>query len=183
MIWLRLVPVYIAIALLMAHYLRSGDYGALTFWVAVPFLLVLRRRWATRLVQLFLLIGSAIWVEALYSIVQIRLADNRPWLRLVIILGSVSAVTAGSAFIFQAKSLRDRFLDGVKNTNAGLAAFLLTFFLLAIAHYIVKTPILLLERFLPGFGPVEILLLAIYAGWITDDIRGPVKGEPGTGHW
>ena len=22
-----------------------------------------------------------------------------------------------------------------------------------------------------------------YAGWITDDIAGPVKGEPGTGHW
>ena len=22
-----------------------------------------------------------------------------------------------------------------------------------------------------------------YAGWITDDIIGPVKGEPGTGHW
>ncbi|MEO1201466.1 MAG: DUF427 domain-containing protein [Pseudomonadota bacterium] len=22
-----------------------------------------------------------------------------------------------------------------------------------------------------------------YAGWITDSIAGPVKGEPGTGHW
>jgi uncharacterized protein (DUF427 family) len=22
-----------------------------------------------------------------------------------------------------------------------------------------------------------------YGGWITDDIVGPVKGEPGTGHW
>ena len=22
-----------------------------------------------------------------------------------------------------------------------------------------------------------------YAGWISDDIVGPVKGEPGTGHW
>ena len=22
-----------------------------------------------------------------------------------------------------------------------------------------------------------------YGGWITDDIAGPVKGEPGTGHW
>jgi len=22
-----------------------------------------------------------------------------------------------------------------------------------------------------------------YAGWMTDDIAGPVKGEPGTGHW
>ena len=22
-----------------------------------------------------------------------------------------------------------------------------------------------------------------YGGWLTDDIAGPVKGEPGTGHW
>ena len=22
-----------------------------------------------------------------------------------------------------------------------------------------------------------------YGGWMTDDIAGPVKGEPGTGHW
>ncbi len=22
-----------------------------------------------------------------------------------------------------------------------------------------------------------------YGGWLTDDISGPVKGEPGTGHW
>ena len=24
---------------------------------------------------------------------------------------------------------------------------------------------------------------AFYAGWVTDEIRGPVKGGPGTGHW
>lgn len=23
----------------------------------------------------------------------------------------------------------------------------------------------------------------LYAGWVTDAIRGPIKGEPGTGHW
>ena len=22
-----------------------------------------------------------------------------------------------------------------------------------------------------------------YGGWVTDDIKGPFKGEPGTGHW
>ena len=22
-----------------------------------------------------------------------------------------------------------------------------------------------------------------YGGWVTDDIVGPMKGEPGTGHW
>jgi uncharacterized protein (DUF427 family) len=24
---------------------------------------------------------------------------------------------------------------------------------------------------------------SFYGGWITDDIEGPFKGEPGTGHW
>ena len=23
----------------------------------------------------------------------------------------------------------------------------------------------------------------LYAGWVTKDIKGPVKGAPGTGHW
>ena len=22
-----------------------------------------------------------------------------------------------------------------------------------------------------------------YGGWVTDEIKGPFKGEPGTGHW
>ncbi|MCP4582217.1 MAG: 4Fe-4S binding protein [candidate division Zixibacteria bacterium] len=142
----------------------------MVFWAIVPFMLVLRRKWATRLVQLFLIVGSAIWLETMYSIIQIRLTYDQPWLRLVSILGTLSAITAGSAFLLQAKSIQEKLFANEKNSGAGLAAFLSTSLILWFAHYMVKTPILLLERFLPGFGSIEILLLAIYAGWITEKL-------------
>lgn len=31
--------------------------------------------------------------------------------------------------------------------------------------------------------PVEAQAGHFYGGWVTDDIVGPFKGEPGTGHW
>jgi polyferredoxin len=49
-----------------------------------------------------------------------------------------------------------------------LAAFILTALILAIAHIKLSFPILLLERFIPGGGWFEILLLSIYAGFITE---------------
>jgi len=170
MLWIRLTPIFIVILLQMAHQSRADNTGAIAFWAIVPFMLLLRRNWATRLVQLFLVIGSAIWIETTYAIVQNRLALGQPWLRLVIILGILSALTAGSALLLQTKKTRGKFFANAKNSNAGLAAFLSASLILGTAHYVVKTPILLLERFLPGFGMVEILLLAIYAGWITEKL-------------
>jgi uncharacterized protein (DUF427 family) len=51
----------------------------------------------------------------------------------------------------------------------------------AIAGYLSFYPALLTctvdgERVRPQPGD-------FYGGWITDDITGPFKGEPGTGHW
>lgn len=34
-----------------------------------------------------------------------------------------------------------------------------------------------------GDAPVRPQPGGFYGGWMTDDIVGPVKGEPGTGHW
>ena len=170
MLWVRLVPIYIVVVLIIAHYLRIGNYGAMACWAIMPFMLVLRRKWTTRLVQLSLIIGSAIWIEAMYSIIQIRLAYDQPWVRLFFILGTISAITAGSAFLLQTKSMREKIFANSNHSNASLLAFLSTSLILGFAHYMVDTPILLFERFLPGFGLVEILLLAIYAGWITEKL-------------
>jgi uncharacterized protein (DUF427 family) len=40
----------------------------------------------------------------------------------------------------------------------------------------------LLRCFVDG-EPVRPQAGGFYGGWITDDIAGPFKGEPGTGHW
>ncbi len=39
-----------------------------------------------------------------------------------------------------------------------------------------------LECFING-EPVRPQPGPFYAGWITDDLSGPFKGDPGTGHW
>lgn len=83
--WIRLTPIYIVVILLIAHYLRIGNYGGMVFWAIIPFMLVLKWKWTTRLVQMFLIIGSLIWIESMYSIIQIRLANEQPWTKLLFI--------------------------------------------------------------------------------------------------
>jgi polyferredoxin len=48
-----------------------------------------------------------------------------------------------------------------------LAAFLATGTLLTFVHLRIDPPILLLERFVPGSGFLEVGLLSLYAAWIT----------------
>ncbi|HDQ00729.1 MAG TPA: 4Fe-4S binding protein [bacterium] len=53
------------------------------------------------------------------------------------------------------------------------AAFFVTAALLAIVQLIVRSPMLLADRFFPTFGWLEILALALYAGWITEKMLDP----------
>jgi polyferredoxin len=55
------------------------------------------------------------------------------------------------------------------------ASFFLTFGLLAFVQIKVEMSMLLLDRFFPGFGWVEIFLLALYASWITEKMLDPQK--------
>jgi len=58
--------------------------------------------------------------------------------------------------------------------RAGTAAFLLTLSLLAVVHFRVHPPVLLLERFFPGWGWLQMLALALYAwvvAWLFLDVR------------
>ena len=64
---------------------------------------------------------------------------------------------------------------------AMLTAAGLTFFLLAVVQLKVARPMLIVERFWPGWGWLEIALLTLYAGWLTDkmaDPKGAVKWRP-----
>jgi NAD-dependent dihydropyrimidine dehydrogenase PreA subunit len=54
-----------------------------------------------------------------------------------------------------------------------VAAACLTAILLAVVQVKVRRPMLLAERFFPGGGVVEIVLLALYAGWLTGRLLPP----------
>lgn len=105
----RFIPMLLSVLVLAAHFLRTGPMIFVILCLIVPMALFVRRIWALRLVQLFLLLGAAEWVRTLIVLVQDRQVQGEPWLRLAIILGAVAAFTAGAAFILQARKVRDHY--------------------------------------------------------------------------
>jgi hypothetical protein len=86
-----------------AHFLRQGLTPLVLAGVAFPFLLLLRKRWADRTVQVLLLLAAAVWVSSLAEIAARRLATGESWIRMAVILGSVALVNVVSALALGVK--------------------------------------------------------------------------------
>lgn len=105
----RLLPVILSAMLLAAHFLRDGALPLTALSLLLPFLLLIRRAWAARLVQIALAAGTVIWWQTLVDFVAMRQAFGQPWTRLAVILGAVAALTLGSALVFYLPALRERY--------------------------------------------------------------------------
>jgi ferredoxin len=170
---LQLLPVLLAAALMAAHFMRAGELGPALTSALAPWLLVTRRRWAARSLQLLLLGGGLIWLQTLLRLVQARLSLGQPYLRLALILGTVALLTAAAALLLQTRRA-ERFLNRAEQSaGTGAATFLLTALLLGAVQLKVPKPMLLLERVAPGFGWVEVLALAAYAGFVAEKLLDP----------
>jgi hypothetical protein len=99
------VPVVLSFLVLGAHFLRSGDPPLAAACVLLPWMLVIRRPWAARLLQGALLLGAAVWIRTLVAIAVLRARMGDAWLRMAVILGVVAAVAILSALLFQGKTL------------------------------------------------------------------------------
>jgi hypothetical protein len=99
MVALLLIPSFLSALLLAAHFFRNGQYVLVLISCALPWLLVLRRIWAVRLLQVMLLIGALEWVRALLEIRARRIEEEREWVRMAVILGAVAGWTAMSALL------------------------------------------------------------------------------------
>ncbi len=60
-----------------------------------------------------------------------------------------------------------------RNRGAILGSVLLTAVMLTIVRTVVERPMLMLDRFFPGSGWLEIVFLALYAGFLTPKILDP----------
>lgn len=99
-----------SLAVLGAHFYRSGSMALVALCVLLLILmLVLRRVWVLRLLQLGLLLGAAEWLWTTFLLVQQRLALGQPWQRLTLILLCVALATALSALVFRHPRLQKRF--------------------------------------------------------------------------
>lgn len=100
------VPIVLSLLVLGAHFLRDANHFAVAVSLGLIGVLFVKRPAAARIVQFALVLGALEWTWTIYSLVQVRMAMGQPATRMVLILGTVAAVTALSAALFQTKALK-----------------------------------------------------------------------------
>ncbi len=90
---------FLAYALLGAHFLRYEGVLLALLLALLPCLCFLRRKWAVILLQLGLVAGSAlVWLPTIVNIAQMRMAMGAPWVRMAVILSAVIVFSLAVAF-------------------------------------------------------------------------------------
>jgi len=107
--FIKLLPVMLSLLLLGAHFFRAGMIIPVLFAVAILFMLLIRKPWVARMIQLVLILGGLEWIRTTIMLVKERQVISAPWERLALILGGVAVLTICSALVFRSKSLRERY--------------------------------------------------------------------------
>ena len=102
-------PIVLSLVVLGAHFMRYGNPVGVIGSAVLIALLIVRRPWSARLIQVALVLGALEWVRTLHTLVQVRIVQDQPFIRMVIILGVVAAVTLGSALLFQLPTLKKHY--------------------------------------------------------------------------
>jgi hypothetical protein len=100
------IPIVLSILVLAAHFLRGGGPVITLAVLGLLALLPVRRPWAARVVQVALALGALEWVRTLVTLAMWRSQAGEPFARMALILGTVAAVTAGSALLFERPRMR-----------------------------------------------------------------------------
>ncbi len=104
--FVRLIPVILSFGLLAAHFSRAGFFPLMILCLIIPFLLLIKKAWVARGVQILLLLGALEWIRSMFGYIEIRKTLGDDWGRLAIILITVAVLTACSGLVFRGKSLK-----------------------------------------------------------------------------
>ena len=107
--FVRLLPVFLSALLMAAHFSRADNLPLVVLSFAAPLLLLVRRPWVARVMQIALVLAALEWVRTLFSIAILRRNLEEPWVRMAVILGAVALLTALSALVFNTRGLEERY--------------------------------------------------------------------------
>ena len=96
---LRIVMIIIALLLAGAHYGRAGDTILKYLCLALPLLLLVRRKLSNMILAVSISITVPVWIHTALNIIAVRKAAEEPWTRMAIILGGVALFALITAFL------------------------------------------------------------------------------------
>jgi ferredoxin len=180
-----LVLPVLSLVLLAAHFLRYGNIGLSLFCAGLAAVTATQRGWLRTALMGMLALGLVVWADAWADILRVRWAAGQPWLRLSLILAAVAGLGVGAILWLYGPGGRRFFSRQAEAAFPAGLIFLLTAVVLGLVREKLRFPILLADRFLPGAGWLEILLLGFYGAWVgekmlngcrTAAIRGRIWG-------
>jgi len=95
--------------LLAAHFSRADMFPLVIISLAIPLLLLVKKAWAARSIQVLLLLGAAEWIRSMFGYIEVRKSIGEDWGRLAIILVTVAVLTLCAGLVFRGKSLKLRY--------------------------------------------------------------------------
>jgi polyferredoxin len=167
----------LSLVLLSGHFLRFGNSGLCLAVAALAALAVTRKAWARIAFMASLAAGLAVWAGAWADLLSIRMASGRPWLRMSVIMAAVAALNALALVWLARAGGRAFFKRSPEQAATSGGAFILTAALTGAARETVRFPVLMLDRFYPGWGWLEILALAVYAAWAAGRMTDPARSS------
>jgi NAD-dependent dihydropyrimidine dehydrogenase PreA subunit len=156
----------LSLLLLAAHFLRYGEWGLCAAVVSFMGLTFSRLAWIRWIVIAVLAGGVIVWVDTGMDLINMRLAVGQPWGRLGLIIGSIAIVTAVTGSMMLTENGQKHFNHDTELAVPLAIIFMLTTLTLALARQMASVPILLVDRFFPDWGWLQILLLGLYATWV-----------------
>lgn len=161
--------------LLGAHFYRASEYGIVLCIVGMLALFCSRKVWTRWAVGLFLLWGMVEWAGSACLLAQTRLMMGMPWMRGAVILCSVAVVTGMTGFALARQALHrvQEETDATLRGTVFMAVFLCLFYL----RTFVPLELLLLERFFPVLGAVEIFFAAWYGSFAAGLLADPKRSR------
>jgi NAD-dependent dihydropyrimidine dehydrogenase PreA subunit len=176
-LWWQYVIAVLSCLMASAHFLRGGQLGLVAVCLLAPMVLISRKRWGLRALQLFLVILTVEWFRTAWQLSALRLTLGQPVGRMLLILGIVAGLTISGGAALQTRRVLSRHSLGLQTVAVSFGAFLLSVTILALVHVGVSRPMLLAERFFPGWGALEILALGVWAAWLGERMFDP-KAAP-----
>ena len=168
----RLIPLPSCIMLLPAgaHFWRSGQPGLAAACLVLALLAWSRAAWVHLLLLLVLPLLAARWIWSAGQFVQMRMLMGEPWHRLAAILLTVALLTALATWPLLREAAQQRYHQGEAIARTQLAALFLCIALL-LPVWIMKPELLVLERFFPQWGSLQLGLAGVWAalaaGWLS----------------
>lgn len=161
-----LVPSSLALAIGGAHFWRAGQPAFSVACVLFAALVWRRDAWLRRVLLVLLPLLAARWIWTAAQFVQLRLFMDQPWIRLACILLGVALFTCIAALLLLAGTAETWYGRNRETATARAAAFFGAIALLAPLPFVAPQT-LLLERFLPGWGPLQLVAAGFWAAWVA----------------